>query len=184
MLLELPLKLSSPPNNPYDVHDMVYSTMLRPGTDDERDFIFAVLPDMNGMVLIRSARFPEHLMSHAIPVRPPVDGQMRDFTLIASPMKNVVGGNGKKVRKALPQNDPGARIEWLSRMGRTHGFSLKEVSVTSRTVHYVKDSGRFWLERAEYQGELLVTDADKLKSALANGIGRARSLGYGLMRLL
>lgn len=178
-LHDLPMKLSSLPSNAYDVHAMVYAAMLRPGTDDKRDFLFTTLPDMGGMVLIRSDRFPSDMVRHAIPVEPPANGQHRDFTLVASPMRSV---KGEPRRKPLPPNDPAARVEWLAKMGRRHGFDLKDVAVFSKPIHYERNGAKFCLERAEFYGSLIVTDEDKLKSALTTGIGRARSLGHGMMR--
>lgn len=178
-LHDLPMKLSSLPSNAYEVHAMVYAAMLRPGTDDKRDFLFTTLPDMGGMVLIRSERFPGAMVRHAMPVEPPTNGQRQDFTLVASPMRSVLGESRKQ---PLPPNDSTARIEWLVKKGRRHGFDLKDCAVFSRPVLYERLGAKFHLERAEFYGTLVVTDEDKLKAALATGIGRARSLGHGMMR--
>lgn len=177
MLLDLPMKLSKKPLNAYDVHCMVYDAMLEGKSNAERDFLFTVLPDMGGMVVIRSATLPAHLHPYTAPVTMPANGERRTFELVAAPMTKDNG-----ITKPLPKDDPAARMRWLNGAGRRHGFEVLEAAVSSRPVHYDRKGTKFWLERAEFRGELVVTDALKLSVALASGIGRARSLGHGMMR--
>jgi len=173
-LYDLPMKLPGLPPNLYAVHEMVYAKM-KDGTGKEcRDFLFTILEDLGGMVIIRSADFQEPQRAMALPVEQPENGDIRDFQLVACPM--IKAGNGSK---PLPINDTPARLRWLARKANQHGFSLIDADVMFHPVHYSRKGTRFWLERATFAGTLKVTDKDKLSSALISGIGRARSLGHG-----
>jgi|SRR5690349_4537531 len=182
MLLDLPLKISRTPPDPYGLHQMVYAALLPRGSDEPRDFLFATFPPVFGksLVLVRSARFPDRLRPHAIPVDPPANGQRRSFALVASPM---VSTRGPRRKVPLCPHDPAAHVRWLERKGRRHGFDLIDasVSVSTSSVRCERKGRRFRIVRAEFSGELVVTDEHKLASALANGIGRNRGLGNGLL---
>jgi CRISPR-associated protein Cas6/Cse3/CasE subtype I-E len=177
MLRDLPLKLSKPPLNAYDVHRMVYETMLDGRHQDQRDFLFTLLPDLGGVVVIRCGSLPEYLHPVSAPVDIPAVGERRRFTLVAAPMTK-----NNDETKPLPKNDPEARVRWLSRRGERHGFELISARVSSRMVHYDRKGTKFWLERAEFDGELVVRDPGLMAATLEHGIGRARSLGHGMMR--
>jgi CRISPR-associated protein Cas6/Cse3/CasE subtype I-E len=178
MLLDLPMKLSRKPHNAYDIHCMVYDAMMDGQGKSARDFLFTILPDMGGMVVIRSVDLPDNLKPYTVPVSIPDVGERRRFELVAAPMWKCK----EKGTKPLPKNDPAARLDWLSRMGHLHGFEAADVSLSSCAVQYDRKGTKFWLERAVFQGEMVVSDAGKLSSALASGIGRARSLGHGMLR--
>src|SRR5690242_4819433 len=113
MLLELPMKLINKPHNAYDVHCMVYDAMRNGREKVDRDFLFTLLLDLGGMVVVRSADLPEHLRPYTAAVAIPATGETRKFELIAAPMMKADGKT-----KALPPNDPAARLEWLARMGK------------------------------------------------------------------
>ena len=78
--------------------------------------------------------------------------------------------------------------EWLMKKAPLCGFELD-----ARTFDVVKaDQLRFWrdgkkapimLGIAEFEGELAVSDADAFRHALANGIGRAKAYGCGLLTI-
>lgn len=58
------------------------------------------------------------------------------------------------------------------------------VQVSSReTIHFRRGAQKVTLARARFDGLLEVTDADRLRSALTSGIGRAKAYGCGLMTL-
>lgn len=179
MLLDLPMKLWKMPPNPYDVHSIVYDAMLGERKDEGRDFLFTILPDLGGIVVIRSQSLPFHMRPCASPVVVPELGERRAFELVAAPMTKSHG-----VAKPLPKDQPGMRLEWLSRMGQRHGFEVVEASVSSRQMHFDRKGVQFSLERAEFRGEITVTDQEKLAAALSSGIGRGRGLGFGMMRLM
>jgi CRISPR-associated protein Cas6/Cse3/CasE subtype I-E len=171
------MKLSKPPLNAYDVHQMVYATMLEGRHQDQRDFLFTLLPDLGGVVVIRCGALPEYLHSVSSLVDIPVVGERRSFRLVAAPMTK----DGAET-KLLPPNDPEARVRWLARQGKRNGFELTSARVSSRVVQYDRKGKRFLLERAEFEGQLIVRDAGLMAAALEKGIGRAKSLGHGMMR--
>ena len=63
-----------------------------------------------------------------------------------------------------------------------YGFALDEsiVSVAAYEQHGGK-RGQLRFSTVDLSGELVVTDAERFASTLANGIGRAKAFGCGLL---
>ena len=74
------------------------------------------------------------------------------------------------------------RIAWLVRKGENNGFKVISVSVMSTNrVHVSKIGESFRFDSTDYDGRLLVTDTERFKTVLENGIGRKKSYGMGMM---
>lgn len=72
--------------------------------------------------------------------------------------------------------------DWLISRGEQYGFAPEEnsLSVAAYQQHGGKRDGlRF--STVDLAGELIVTDAERFARALANGIGRAKAFGCGLL---
>lgn len=71
---------------------------------------------------------------------------------------------------------------WLASRTELHGFALDEstVSVTAYQQHGGK-RGQLRFSTVDLAGELVVTDAERFAATLANGIGRAKAFGCGLL---
>lgn len=121
-------------------------------------------------------------------------GQRLAFRLLTRPSMRKSGDFGLKPtgkRKPWPRldcRDDEARIRWLRRKGGTHGFSLESVGLTVFTFPAIKSQlspqekgGSFAAVR--FDGVLVVTDPDKLKEAVRNGIGPQKAFGFGLLSL-
>jgi len=52
-----------------------------------------------------------------------------------------------------------------------------------RTVRMIRKGVRISRESALFEGELEVTDAERLGHTLEHGIGRSHAFGFGLLRL-
>jgi CRISPR system Cascade subunit CasE len=103
------------------------------------------------------------------------------FRLTANP---VYASNGKRCAHIAVDE----QRKWLSDRAERNGFSLQEYSfdVVSRdTVKFSKgdkdDRHKVTLSRATFEGDLTISDIDLFKSALTDGIGRAKAYGCGLL---
>jgi CRISPR system Cascade subunit CasE len=81
--------------------------------------------------------------------------------------------------------------QWLLDRTETAGFRVVDTEagapdllVHSRRTHsFARGSRQVTLRVATYDGRLEVTDADRLRHALCNGIGHAKAYGCGLLTL-
>lgn len=75
-----------------------------------------------------------------------------------------------------------ACTDWLTGRAGQYGFALDQstVSVAAYEQHGGK-RGQLRFSTVDLSGELVVTDAERFVGALANGIGRAKAFGCGLL---
>jgi len=119
------------------------------------------------------------------------------FRLRANPTMRVSKNNteqdarwrGKRIELRREED----RIAWLKRKADAAGFRLLSVEINSdvlnlQTATEAKnfgkhEKGRLSFGAALFNGELEITDAEKFKQALANGIGSGKAYGFGLLSI-
>lgn len=108
------------------------------------------------------------------------DQQYR-FRLTANPIKRL-SENHKRVALTQPEEC----VKWLQRQGQKYGFILRGVQITRHDTPLLrrKNSQPTRLNRVVFDGQLAVTDPDKLRLAMTEGIGREKAYGMGLMTLM
>lgn len=114
-------------------------------------------------------------------------GQEWAFRLTANPVRSLPA-EGKKRGKVVPHVTVEQQLSWLEQQASKNGFDVIDASVTRRRdLSFEKGTGnarrRVTLRVAQFDGQLRVTDADQLRRALTQGIGRARAYGCGLLTL-
>lgn len=121
-------------------------------------------------------------------------GQRWAFRLTANPVRSVA--RGTDVRGQVKAHVTAAQQQdWLLRRAERLGFRIPDGG-TALPQLTVKDRRTARFERpraaagrdvtvvmATYEGLLVVTDADALRRALCEGIGRAKAYGCGLLTL-
>lgn len=118
------------------------------------------------------------------------EGQTMAFRLRANPTRRKVcsdpGSDGLKRRVGI--TDEIEQLAWLARKGEAAGFSPLEVQV--RQDGLLKDTQTsgpqprmLALLSVQFDGILQVTDPERLRVALAEGIGSGKGLGFGLLSL-
>jgi len=176
------------------------------GPDRPRDFLWR--EEAPGRFLALSQRPPNALHElfeiESQPFEPVLSaGDRLGFALRANPVVNVRQEGAKRGHRAdvvmaalhpLPKGDQrrAARPEmvveagrsWLARQGAAHGFTPDEDVAVERydTRRIPRDKGdpiEFGV--LDFQGVLTVTDPARLLAALAQGLGRARAFGCGLL---
>lgn len=129
-------------------------------------------------------------------------GQRWHFELVANPVKSVAGKRGTR-GKIMPHVTPDQQLQWLVDRSEAAGFRLWEIPVEGEEA-LLKDTvviernnlsfyrkvgedgkkkGRVSIRTARFSGNLEVTDVDKLRHTLTQGIGRSRAYGCGLLTL-
>ncbi len=172
--------------------------------DRRRDFLWR--EERPGRFMALSARPPEPMSDlfdvQSQPFEPVLArGDRLGFTLRANPVISRAEAPGKRGRRHdvvmdalrhVPEQDRAAvrfgvasesGLAWLARQGDTHGFAPRSVDVDAyETVRVPRDTGppaRF--SQLEFSGTLDVTDPAAFLHGVANGFGRARAFGCGLM---
>lgn len=124
------------------------------------------------------------------------NGQRWEFRLKANPVRKVRKDKGRRPDESVVGTLQGhvtveQQVEWLVSRAGAHGFELPLdanetpaviVSQRNREV-FRRGSDEVTLSTAVYDGTLTVTDADLMRAALCQGIGRAKGFGCGLLTI-
>lgn len=129
-------------------------------------------------------------------------GMRLRFRLVANPTKRVLGEEHPDGRHAkgerIPLRGDEALLAWLARKGVDAGFSVGPDSAGAARAVVIRplgdlvgwrprDSGdrasQLTLRGVAFDGILMVTDASRLRGAVASGIGSGKAYGFGLLSL-
>ncbi|WP_306361311.1 type I-E CRISPR-associated protein Cas6/Cse3/CasE [Nocardia sp. CC227C] len=124
-------------------------------------------------------------------------GQRWHFRLTANPVRSAPTSTtptADRQRGHIAGLNRRQQQEWLRRKAVDAGFRLApcgppeqqedDVQVLARdSITFRRGSSRVNLSIVTFEGTLIVSDADKLTTALTQGIGRAKGYGCGLMTL-
>lgn len=193
--------------SPEELHAKLYALVPTPGHGTSRSLLFRVDVSDNGpVVLLQSSAEPDWAALEVAPrtlLEPPATkefdptfrlGQRMGFRLLARPSTRKSGDYGlKKSGKRQPGprvdcRDDEQRLEWLRRKSGQHGFQVEAVGLTMVSMPAVK-SDRAPREKGgsftavQFDGVLVVTDPEKLREAVCNGIGPQKAYGFGLLSL-
>lgn len=192
------------PANPYDWHKVVWSFF--PASAD-REFLYRVDYDPRGIRLMllssaqpvfeqkgesyffRSREIPESFLSHTL----------YRFQVRVNPTRRIKhdARTGKPAEKGIrvPITEERELLAWFERKGKDGGFSLPGLShpqdenyrinvmLESRLNFQKKGCGKAHHASVQFSGILQVEDADLFKKTFQQGIGSAKSFGFGLLML-
>jgi CRISPR system Cascade subunit CasE len=113
-------------------------------------------------------------------------GQVLAFRLRANPTARRRLPDGTRKRIGLCREEE--QIEWLKRKGEQGGFRLLSARTSSQDVvrghiHRKGDTHKLKLLAVQFDGLLQVTDPDRLRESVQQGIGSGKALGFGLLSL-
>ncbi len=113
------------------------------------------------------------------------NGERWRFRLTANPV--VSKSHGKIMAHITPEYQK----KWLAGRGEKLGFALHEAefqTVQSKWYDFRKrsdaGSSRVRLLSVTFEGVLTVTDAERFKETLCNGIGREKAYGQGMLTIV
>lgn len=118
-------------------------------------------------------------------------GQSWHYRIMANPTYTTAPGDGRR-GTVRPHVTAGHQEQWLRQKAVGWGFAVADggegVLATRRSsdAFTKKDdetARRVTLARVQLEGILTVQDADALRAALVQGMGRAKAYGCGLMTL-
>ena len=113
-------------------------------------------------------------------------GQMLAFRLRANPTVKRRFDEETHKRVGLYREDE--QIEWLKRKGEQGGFQVLSVrtgnqDIVGGRIRRDKITHKLRLLAVQFDGLLQVTDPDRLRETVRQGIGSGKSLGFGLISL-
>lgn len=186
---------------PYEMHRTLMQAFpdgLRRGPADDETMAERVLfrldvsADQGARVLVQSHLLPDWSAlkaGYAIQIEGPkafapqfVAGQRLAFRLRANP---TVKQNGK--RHGL--HDEEAQRQWLMRKANDGGFAVLQVRISNERklndsiCRSADHKHELNLLSVQFDGELVVQTPDQFGKTLANGIGSAKGMGFGLLSL-
>jgi CRISPR system Cascade subunit CasE len=112
-------------------------------------------------------------------------GQTWRFRLTANPTKAAKALPGQR-GKVFGCQTAKLQEEWLLQKSEKCGFSPQFQILQRGTEDFFQNGNpkRVELTVATYEGVLTVTDAERFRAALVNGIGRAKGYGCGLLTVV
>ena len=116
-------------------------------------------------------------------------GRVWRFMLCANPVHSVKEGESGR-GKIYAHITETHQKQWLLDRTDKNGFSLADENfsvIRSEWAKFTKKTDAkkdVTILRAVYEGVLTVTDPDSFRNALANGIGRAKAYGCGLLTVM
>jgi CRISPR system Cascade subunit CasE len=113
-------------------------------------------------------------------------GQVLAFRLRANPTVKRKFESGDHKRVGLYGEEK--QIEWLKRKGQQGGFRLLSARTSYQDVirGRIRRNGRthkLQMLSVQFDGLLQVTDPDRLRESVQQGIGSGKALGFGLLSL-
>jgi len=171
-----------------DTHPRTGMLYLLVQSLDTPDWQWLDAPDMRGYLL----PIPENPSSKPFdPVFSP--GQMLAFRLRANPTRRLCHGHqsvGKDKRDKdnvrVPIYKEEEQIAWLKAKGAKGGFEIAQVSIRpDGQAELFRGQGQAKITRlaGTFDGILRVTDPELFTQTLAQGVGTAKGLGFGLLSL-
>ena len=116
-------------------------------------------------------------------------GSSWQFRLTANPTKSCKNAQRPAARGTVTAHcTTQYQKQWLLDRAAKHGFALTEDSFTVTRVqwhHFAKRGTRpVTLLAVTYEGVLQVTDAERFRAMLCQGMGRGKAYGLGLMTVM
>jgi CRISPR system Cascade subunit CasE len=182
--------------HPYELHRTLCNYFVSP---DEARILFRADADRTGEinVIVQSLVAPDWLRKDFEPrylkcKDEPKEitlgalsvGQTLKFRLRCRPTKRIAekGHPDEGKRKSLRTKEE--IFAWLERKADENGFALVEAAFDR--VYWNESKGgkdAKPLGAVQFDGVITVTDPDKLREAVANGIGTQKAYGFGLLSL-
>lgn len=114
------------------------------------------------------------------------EGDVFRFDLLAAPACKKAR-DGFKNSQRVTIDDPEARMNWLMRQAEKHGFEIigvEERGGDTVSGYQPKRGKRFKLRGYRYIGVLRITNPEKFRAAIREGIGPEKAYGFGMLMVI
>ena len=146
-------------------------------------------PDLSGVVeqfgtgAAAETRSYDPLLERVVP------GSCWQFRLTANPTKSCKDPKAPAERGSVMAHcSTKYQKQWLLDRAAKHGFALREEEFTVTRVQWQRFAKRgtrpVTLLAVTYEGVLQVTDAERFRAMLCQGMGRGKAYGLGLMTVM
>lgn len=99
------------------------------------------------------------------------------FVIDANPVKTHDG-------RRTPIRQPGQQLEWLRNRLTQAGADADNISILTNQVSVFKHRNNdITLQKTRFAGTLTITDANRLRKTMLDGIGKSKAYGCGLLLL-
>lgn len=109
------------------------------------------------------------------------------FKLKANTIKSLSQGKGNR-SKIVPLLNPEDQLEWLYNKEEKIGVSFDRNATLVTSTYWEKfkkhNKHRITYKVAVFEGIITITDADKLRQVMKEGMGRQKAYGCGLLTLV
>lgn len=109
------------------------------------------------------------------------------FRAVLNPNKSIFDKSQTRGR-VVPLLKENEQINYLIERSEKNGFSLDSrdfyIFKSGYETLYKPNGFKLNLMKTEYQGKLTITDVEKFKRALTNGIGKKKAYGFGMLTVL
>lgn len=117
------------------------------------------------------------------------EGKRLQFKITLTPTKSIATGNRNQLRgKVVHLKTETEQKAYLVERAEKNGFSVTTDDVLITKSQYglkkVKGDNKYYAYQVTYDGHLTITDVDKFKDVLVNGLGRNKAYGCGLMTVI
>lgn len=117
------------------------------------------------------------------------EGSRWRFRLVANPTKSVWTGTGER-GKVWACVSVSEQEEWLLKRDEKHGFHIEPDSLmVTESIWKIFEKGsedrrRVSLKGTAFEGVLTVSDAERFRRTLCEGIGRGKAYGMGMLTIV
>ena len=112
-------------------------------------------------------------------------GDSFGFDLLTCPSKKVYQPERNQNSQRRILREPQERMDWLNKKATDGGFRLLDARELEQSHpygrHNDKKGGFLHLDAYHYQGALCITDPDRFRKTLREGIGPGKAYGLGMM---
>lgn len=167
----------------YDWHQYVWG-WFNQKCEQNREFLFRVF-DRNGYKQIISLSKEKPLNNNEwlnIDLDKSFNTErVYDFNIKVNPIKQIKTEGVKRSKKVGLYKDDDI-VEWVKQKGGKNGFQVMKFQILENKMNYSKKkSCKIAIRGICLEGRLKITDVECFKKMYCDGLGSAKSFGYGLM---
>lgn len=164
--------------------NMMHKFVLRffEGGRAKNDVLFQVIEEEDVYVVIQSNKKPEDLKNIDVKRIEKIDegiasvqtGDVLQFTGELACMK-------KRKGKEIRPSGINERLTWTAEKAEENGFKIISFYSAERSYAKMMRKKEVFIPSSIYRGLLQVTDAEKFRNALKNGVGTYKAFGCGML---